>query len=336
MSALDAPREMSGSQALWLRAIALQRTYPILQLVALVVTFIYGAQTLPGLATWPAMKSILVLASLAGLASVGQTMLILMGGFDLGISGIMVASALTVTSLASKYHLSFAEAFVIAIVAAGLLGAMAGQVCHRFHIQPLIVTLATGTIAVGIVQVQTGGLQSGDAPQWLIDLTSPGGKSFGLDIPPLIIIWAVVAVVMTLFLHRTVAGRRVMATGANPSAAEYSLISTRLVWTLAFAFSAIIAALVGILVGGFAGSIESTVADPYLFQSVVAVIVGGTVFGGPGDYARTCVGALFLTLLTTVLIGHGADQADQNILYGLAILIAVSLYGRERQLRDRI
>ena len=46
------------------------------------------------------------------------------------------------------------------------------------------------------------------------------------------------------------------------------------------------------------------------------MIVGGTVFGGPGDYTRTCVGALFLTVLTTVLVGHGASSADEEIIYG--------------------
>ena len=66
------------------------------------------------------------------------------------------------------------------------------------------------------------------------------------------------------------------------------------------------------------------------------MIVGGTVFGGPGDYSRTVVGALFLTVVNVVLVGKGATPADQNILYGVAILLAVSLYGRERRLRDRV
>jgi ribose transport system permease protein len=193
-----------------------------------------------------------------------------------------------------------------------------------------------GTIAVGLIQVQTGGSFSGDAPSWLIKLASPGTDTFGIDIPPMVVIWAGVAVLMALFLHRTTPGRRLMATGANPRAASYSLIKTRWVWTLAFAFSGVTSALVGLLIGGFAGSVDSAVGDPYLFQSVVAVIVGGTVFGGPGDYTRTVVGALFLTVVNVVLVGKGAIPADQNIIYGVAILFAVALYGRERRLRDRV
>jgi ribose transport system permease protein len=141
---------------------------------------------------------------------------------------------------------------------------------------------------------------------------------------------------MGVFLHRTAAGRRLMATGANQRAAEFSLIRTRRVWTAAFAFSAIASVIVGVLLAGYAGSVDSSLGNPYLFQSVAAVVVGGTVFGGPGDYSRTVIGALFLTVLTTVLVGHGASAADKQILYGAVVLIAVTIYGRDRRIQDRI
>ena len=91
-----------------------------------------------------------MLASLAGLASVGQTLLILMGGFDLSISGFIVASALVVSVLKEKWNVPFVVAILIAVVAAAILGGLAGQICHRYQIQPLIVTLAMGTIALGL------------------------------------------------------------------------------------------------------------------------------------------------------------------------------------------
>ena len=149
--------------------------------------------------------------------------------------------------------------------------------------------------------VQNGGLVDGNAPPWLTTLAEPATKTFGLSVPPTIVIWVVVLILFAILLHRTRLGRSLFATGANSRAADYALISTRRVWTATFAFSAIASALVGVLIGGFAGTVDSALGDPYLFQSVVSVIVGGTVFGGPGDYTRTCVGALFLTVLTTVL-----------------------------------
>jgi ribose transport system permease protein len=167
-------------------------------------------------------------------------------------------------------------------------------------------------------------------------LTSIGTKTAGIDIPPVVVIWIAATVVLAYLFHRTVTGRRLLATGANPPSAEYALINTRLVWTGAFAMSGILAVFAGLLVAGFAGNLSATTADPYLFQSLVAVIVGGTAFGGPGDYTRTVVGALFLAVVNTVMVGHGAGAPDQDILYGAVLVIAVASYGRERRLRDRI
>ena len=69
----------------------LQQRIPLIQLLALAAVFVYGAITLPGLDSWISIRSILVLAALVGLASCGQTLLILMGGFDLGVAGFIVA-----------------------------------------------------------------------------------------------------------------------------------------------------------------------------------------------------------------------------------------------------
>jgi ribose transport system permease protein len=330
------PQQQTPLRLAWARIGAVQAKFPVAQVVALIVVFIYGVITLPGLGAWTSIRSILVLAALVGLASGGQTLLILIGGFDLGVSGFIVAGALTVTALRAAYHLSFGVALLLAVVGAGVLGGAAGYICHRFAINPLVVTLAMGTLAIGIVAVLNGGLVNGNSPQWLSDLAEPATRTFGLSVPPSIVIWAAVLVLFAILLHRTRLGRSLLATGANSRAADYALISTRRVWTATFAFSAIASALVGLLIGGFAGTISDGLGDPYLFQSVVAVIVGGTVFGGPGDYTRTCVGALFLTVLTTVLVGHGASPAVEEIVYGLIILAAIAVYGRQRRLRDRL
>jgi len=298
--------------------------------------FAYGVISLPGLGSWASIRSILVLAALVGLASVGQTLLILIGGFDLGVSGFIVTGALTVTALRDLYHLPFWAALVCGLVGSGILGGLAGYICHRFAINPLVVTLATGTLAVGIVAVLNGGLVNGNAPPWLSTLAEPATKTFGLGFPPSIVIWIAALIVFAVILHRTKIGRSLFATGANSRAADYALISTRRVWIATFAFSAMAAALVGLLIGGFAGSVDSALGDPYLFQSVVAVIVGGTVFGGPGDYTRTVIGALFLTFVYETLIANNQGPGVQNMVYGAAILLAVALYGRERRLRDRI
>ena len=86
-----------------------------------------------------------------------------MGGFDLGVAGFIVAGAPPSRRCRAVPPPLHRRARCWPLVGAGVLGALAGYVCHRFRINPLVVTLAMGTIAVGIVQVQNGGLRHGNA-----------------------------------------------------------------------------------------------------------------------------------------------------------------------------
>jgi ribose transport system permease protein len=100
--------------------------------------------------------------------------------------------------------------------------------------------------------------------------------------------------------------------------------------------SAVLSALVGVLLAGFSGA-DPGLGEPYLFQGLTAVIVGGTVFmGARGDYTHTVVGALILTELTTIMVGRGYDTNRQQIIFGVLILLVVAGYGRDRRLRDRV
>jgi ribose transport system permease protein len=314
----------------------LQSRYPLIQIVVLIAVLLYGVITLPGLLSWQSIETILVLASLIGFASLGQTFVILIGGFDLSLPSFMVATALIVTGIAQQDHYSVGVGIVVAVALCGTFGALSGYICHRFSVQPLIVTLGTGAIVLGLVQTQVTNQMVAGAPAFSVSLTSLSSTTFGVQIPPVVAIWLVVALAATFFLHRTVAGRRLLATGCNQPAAEYSLIHTRRVWIAVFTFSGVASALVSLLIGGFAGTLDTSVADPYLFQSVVAVIVGGTIFGGPGDYARTVLGSLFLAIVTIVLTGNGVSGFAEDILYGVVLLLAVTMYARERRVRDRV
>ena len=160
--------------------------------------------------------------------------------------------------------------------------------------------------------------------------------TFGLQFPPLVAIWGLIAIAVGVFLARTVAGRRLYATGSNARAAQLALVRTRRVWMATFAASAFFAALAGVFLAGFAGAADSSIGDPYLFQSLTAVIVGGTVFGARGDYWRTVLGTLLLIVLGVVMIGHGATAADQQILFGVLILVVVAFYARTRRVGDRV
>jgi ribose transport system permease protein len=108
------------------------------------------------------------------------------------------------------------------------------------------------------------------------------------------------------------------------------------VWVTVFAASAIFSAVAGVLLAGFSGA-DQGVGDPFLFQGLTAIIVGGTtVMGARGDYTHTVVGVLILTELNAILTAHNLDSSDQQILYGVLILLIVASYGREPRLSDRV
>ncbi|UGS36164.1 ABC transporter permease [Capillimicrobium parvum] len=314
----------------------LQRRFPLAQTVALVAIFVYGAATIEGFGQWFNLKSMLTLAALLALAALGQTLVMILGGLDLSIPGFIVMGAILVSELYGVHRWPSVAAIVVPAVIAAVMGAATGWICHRHRIQPLIVTLGMGALASGGAIAWTGGNLTGTAPAFLTDISSPAAATFGIDVPPIVVITGLVTVVMAVVLHRTVAGRRLYATGANPRAAGLARVPTGRVWIAVFAASAAIATLVGILLAGFSGA-DQSIGDPYLFQGLTAVIVGGTtIMGARGDYTHTVVGALTLTVLTTILVGNDVDQATNQIIFGLLILAVVAGYGRDRRLRDRI
>jgi ribose transport system permease protein len=313
-----------------------QSRVPALQLAALVALFIYGFFTVDNFGDGPNIRTMLVLAAILGMATIGQTLVFILGGLDLSIAGFLSASAIVLSQLCGVDHWPFLPALLVILIAFGVLGGVSGWICHRYSIQPLIVTLGMGSIALGGAVVFVNGTINGSAPAFLSNITAANGSTFGLSLPPVVVIWALVAVVLAVLLHRTVAGRWLYATGANPRAATLARIPVRRVWIVVFAASAIFSAIAGVLLAGFSGA-DQGVGDPFLFQGLTAIIVGGTtVMGARGDYTHTVLGALILTELNAILTAHNLNSADQQILYGLLILLVVASYGRDSRLSDRV
>jgi ribose transport system permease protein len=313
------------------------RTTPVLQIAAVVVLFIVVVVTISGYFTLTSIYSTLILAAFLGLAATGQTVAILIGAIDLSVPALISGGNLLCTLLSGN-HWPFGLVIVFVLACAAVVGAINGFIIHRFRVPPLIVTLATGAMVTGAtLGVTNDGEVSGQVPSWLGTFSSPIGHTFGIGIPPVIVLWIVVTLVLSLVLHLTVTGHRTYATGANPVAATLAGVRTERIWIGTFVLSAVASATVGMLLTGFTGAGDAGVGTPYLFLTIAAVLVGGTsLVGARGDYWRTVLGALILTLITTVLVGHGAGEATQEILFGVLILAFVGVYGRDERVRDRV
>lgn len=310
---------------------------PALQVLALVGLFAGAALTISGFLTKPSLYSTLVLASFLGLAAAGQTLVILIGGIDLSVPSLISAANLIIVLLSGKGW-NFGLVILLVLAMCAVIGGLNGYLVHRLGTSPLIVTLATGAMTAGVaLGLSNSGFVQGDVPGWLSRFSSPIGRTFGVGVPPVVVLWVVVALALGTVLRSTATGCRLYATGANERAAELAGVSTSRIRIGAFALSGLSAGLVGLLLTGFIGSAQVGIGDQYLFLSLTAVVVGGTsLVGARGDYWRTVLGALILTLITTLLIGHGAGYSSQEMLFGALILFFVGLYGRDRRVRDRV
>jgi len=315
---------------------AAQRRFPLLQVLVLAALVIYVGKSDSDFSWNDLLAPILLQASFLGIAAAGQTLVILLGGLDFSIAAYLVAGNLLVTHLSGLEHWNFAlvALIVLAICLAG--GAFSGWVCHRFGLEPLVVTLGMSSVVVGAVVGSDTKLLNGAGPGWLQDFTEQSSRTFGLPVPPIVTFWILLAVLITVILALTPAGRRLYLAGSGPRAAEIAGVRTARVWASAYAASAVLAGLAGVMLAGFSTGGDTNVGNNYLFPGLAAVIVGGTMMGGRGDYLRTCLGALIVTTLNFVIAVLNVGSASAQIVFGALVLLTVALYGRERRLRDRI
>ena len=217
------------------------------------------------------------------------------------------------------------------------IGAVNGLLSRVLGAHPLLITLATSFMILGGVLVYTEGRTTGTVPDYLLQAVSPAGRTGPVPLPLIVIVWFLLSILVVAFEQFSVPGRLLFATGASERAARLALSPVTVVWTAAFAASSACAAIAGILLAGFSGGADASVGEPYLFQTVAAVVVGGTaLLGGSGSYARTFAGVLIITELTTFLIGLGFSDRIQQVTLGLLIILLVAIYGREPHVRTQI
>jgi ribose transport system permease protein len=336
VTTLTADAATGGARKAARRAAALQRKAPVVQFLVLIALVLYvGAKD--GDFSWGNLWApILLQASFLGIAAAGQTLAILAGGLDFSIAAYIVAGNLLVTHLTGLEHWNFAVSALITLAICLAGGGLSGWACHRFGLEPLVVTLGMSSIVVGALLGTDSTLVNGAGPGWLQEFTAQSSRTFGTPVPPIVAAWIMLAALITLVLAKTTLGRRLYLAGAGPRAADLAGISTRRVWTGVYAASAVLAGLAGILLAGFSTGGDINVGNNYLFPGLAAVIVGGTMMGGRGDYLRTCLGALIVTALNFVISVLNVNAASQQVVFGALILLTVALYGRERRLRDRV
>jgi len=300
--------------------------YPIVPLVVLLIVLIIILQFLrPGIVNerWIA-NTIKFSIPLAILASC-QTLTMLTGGIDLSVGTVATMAAFIVATQVGLHGTPVA--ILIALVPAVLIGVANGIGVGVFRVHPLIMTLGTSLIGTGCLQVyQRTVIASGsEVPASLAWL----GTGLTHGIPNALLLFVPLAVIVMFTLRRTGFGRLLYAVGDNERATR---IAGVLYWQVILALyvaSGLIAGIAGLLYVGLIKAPSLSLADPLVLPSVAAAVIGGTsIFGGRGGYAGTIVGALILTVLTTLLTILQMPEGSRRILFGLIILAVTAAYIR--------
>ncbi len=272
--------------------------------------------------------TILRLAAVIGVVSVGMTFVIIGGGIDLSVGALVALSSVWATTLATQ---AMAEDFhwVVIVFTAVLVGAGAGLingvVIAYGKVTAFIATLAMLAAGRGLAEIISNRRTQ--------ILENDGYRAFFggdvLGVPTLVIIFVVVAAVGWVLLNRTTFGRRTFAVGGNAEAARLAGIRVlrHTVWL--YVLSGVTCGIAAAMLVGRTTTGSSTHGLLYELDAIAAVVIGGTLLiGGRGTIVGTVLGVLIFTTLGNVFTLNNLSSSAQAVARGVIIVLAVLLQQR--------
>ena len=302
------------------------RENPLIPLILLLLALVAALEVMqPGIVNPRWIGNTIKFAIPLAMLAACQTLTMFTGGIDLSAS--VVATMVAFVAATQTPLIGVGPALLLAMVPALLIGLANGFGVGICRVHPLIMTLGTGLIGTGFLQVyQRGVIASGsEIPAFLEWLGT--GRTYGW--PNALALFLPFAAVLILSQNRTGFGRLLYALGSNENAARLSGVRSWQVYFALYCLSGLIAGITGLLYVGLIKAPSLSLVEPLLLPSVAAAVIGGTsIFGGRGNYAGTIVGALILTVLGTMLTLLQMPEGGRRILFGLIILGLTAIYLR--------
>lgn len=261
--------------------------------------------------------------ALSVIIALGMTMVIILGGIDLSVGSTVafgsVITGYTMITLGLPIWLSM----LIAVGMGALIGAINGVLIVRTGVPPFIITLGMMGLARGAALVITKGSTISGLPESFLFL----GQGYIFKYIPLpVIIAAVLAIVVHIFLSRSTIGRRIYFVGSNEEAALLSGINVNRIKILVFTLAGILAAVESVIETSRMSTAQPASGAGYELTAIGAVIIGGaSLLGGEGTVLGTVLGATLLGLITNGLILLGVSAYWQQVFSGAIIILAVAL-----------
>jgi ribose transport system permease protein len=276
-------------------------------------------------------------ASILLVLAVGSTFVILTGGIDLSINGVLVFSgviAAIAMVAASGDNLAVLLVGLVAAVAAGAAwGVLNGLLIAKAKIPALIVTLGTMGMSLGLSLLLTGGVDISDIPDKLV--TTVGSGRIG-GVPILVIITTMIFTLGCLMLAFTRFGRYTYAVGSSLEACRRSSINVTLHLVKVYLLAGALSGVAGYLsLARFATTTLGGHTTDNL-QVIAGVVIGGTsLFGGSGGLMGSLIGIIIPVVLLNGFVVLGLPPFWQQVAVGAVLIGAVYFDQLRRRLRDR-
>jgi ribose transport system permease protein len=268
-------------------------------------------------------------SAVLGLISLGQTYVLISGGFDLSVSGVAPLAGVVFT-LFSNQRIATPLDILLVIGIGALVGVINGAVITWAGINPLITTLGMLSVTGGAAYAVSSGVT--------VALNDPGAaflnNALPGNIPFFVVVTIILAVLGALLLRFTTFGRSIYAMGANREAAWLAGIRVKGLTVVVYAICGSLAAFAGVVVASELLAGSGTVESSAALDSIAAVVLGGAALaGGEGSVTGTMLGVLVIGI-----IGNGLELLHisafyQQIATGAILLLAVGVQRLQRVIR---
>ncbi|MEM1483575.1 ABC transporter permease [Oscillospiraceae bacterium PP1C4] len=271
--------------------------------------------------------------SMLGIAAVGMTFVLLLGGIDLSIG-----SQITMVNIVAAWMMVHAKAdpivaCIIALAISTAVGFINGWVIANIKMPPLIVTLSTMTILEGIAYIISGGIPIFGFPKSFSKI----GQGYMGIVPIPVIIMIVIMAIGSYILNRTYFGRYFYAVGGNEEASNLSGINVKHVKYMVYTLSGLFAGIAGIVMLSRTNSGQALAGKGFEFDVLTAVVLGGvSVNGGYGKISNVVAGVLILGVLSNGMVLMNVSQYIQMVAKGIVLLLAVGFDCLQKQQKMKI
>lgn len=299
-----------------------QTTAVLAMCVILIVAF---SATLNGFFTVGNLFALARNISILGILALGMAVVVIGRGLDLSqVAAFAASTAIAIIVMNAGYPTWLA--LLIGLVLAIVIGVLNGFLISVVEMPPLLTTLASSLAVLGIIRstaVQHYVVYLGKGHD---DFMKLGGNLWdGVPVP--ILIFGATAILLHLFLSRTVLGRSIYAHGDNPDASRLTGLATRPLTMLEYALSAGIGYVGGVVMIAETALMHLQVAESTLiFDVIMVVVLGGvSLVGGRGNVMSVVVGTLLIGVLLNGMTIMDMDVQTQNIIKGIVLLVAIVL-----------